>query len=209
MNKFFHSLSTLFKRYFVSGLFVIIPVIGTVWILKVIIVYADNMFVGLLPEEAQPRVWLGYDIPGLGLFVTIGIILLVGVATRLYIGRKLMHLGEYFISKVPVGRSIYKSFKQFMRAFVSEEGSKHRRVVAVEYPRRDCYMVGFMVGPVQPALQAKFDEPWVSVFLPTSPNPTSGFMISVPEKEAIQLPISTDQAFKYIISGSIDQLPSG
>jgi len=208
MNKFFHSLGTLFKRYFVSGLLVIIPVIGTVWILKVIIVYADNMFMGLLPHRVQPRAWLGYDIPGLGFFVTIGIILLVGVATRLYIGRKFVHLGEYFISKVPVGRSIYKSFKQFLRAFISDEDKVHRRVVAVEYPRKGCYMVGFVVGPVQPGVQEKFDEPWISVFLPTSPNPTSGFMISVPEKEAIQLPISTDQAFKYIISGSIDP-PSG
>jgi len=205
MNKFWHSLGTLFKRYFVSGLLVIIPVIGTVWILKVIIVYADDMFMGLLPARAQPRAWLGYDIPGLGLFVTVGIILLVGVATRLYIGRKFVHLGEYIISKVPVGRSIYKSFKQFMRAFITDdEGAKHRRVVAVEYPRKGIYMVGFVVGPVQPGVQEKFDDPWISVFLPTSPNPTSGFMISLPEKDAIQLPISTDQAFKYIISGNIE-----
>jgi uncharacterized membrane protein len=133
----------------------------------------------------------------------------VGVATRLYVGRKFVHLGEYIISKVPVGRSIYKSFKQFLGAFVSDDEKKHRRVVAVEYPRRDCYMVGFVVGPVQPGVQEKFDEPWISVFLPTSPNPTSGFMISVPEKDAIQLPISTDQAFKYIISGSIEPSPSG
>lgn len=209
MNKLWHTLGKLFKRYFVAGLLVIIPIIGTIWILKIIIVYADGMFMGLLPEGAQPQAWLGYDIPGLGFFVTIGIILLVGVATRLYIGRKLVHLGEYFISKVPVGRSIYKSFKQFMRAFISDEEGKHRRVVAVEYPRRDCYMVGFVVGPVQPGVQEKFDEPWISIFLPTSPNPTSGFMISVPEKDVIPLDISTDQAFKYIISGSLEHHSSG
>ena len=206
MNSFWHSLGTLFKRYFISGLLVIIPVIGTVWILKVIIVYADEMFMGLLPERAQPEAWLGYNIPGLGFFITIGIILLVGVATRLYIGRKFVSLGEHVISKVPIGRSIYKSFKQFMRAFITDdEEAKHRRVVAVEYPRRGCFMVGFVVGPVQPGLQEKFDEPWITIFLPTSPNPTSGFMISVPEKDAIQLPISTDQAFKYIISGNLEQ----
>lgn len=205
MNKFWHSLGTLFKRYFVSGLLVIIPAIGTVWILKVIIVYADDMFMGLLPHRVQPKAWLGYDIPGLGFFVTIAIILLVGVATRLYVGRKFVHLGEYIISKVPVGRSIYKSFKQFMGAFITDdEEKKHRRVVAVEYPRRGCYMVGFVVGPVQPGLQERFDEPWITIFLPTSPNPTSGYMISVPEKDTIRLPVSTDEAFKYIISGNLE-----
>jgi uncharacterized membrane protein len=207
MSKFWHSLGTLFKRYFISGLLVIIPVVGTIWILKVIVFYADDMVMGLLPYRVQPKAWLGYDIPGLGFFLTIGVILIVGVATRLYVGRKFVRLGEYIISKVPVGRSIYKSFKQFMGAFITDdEGAKHRRVVAVEYPRRGCYMVGFVVGPVQPGLQKQFDEPWITIFLPTSPNPTSGYMISVPEKDTIRLPISTDEAFKYIISGNLEQL---
>ncbi len=116
-----------------------------------------------------------------------------------------MNLGDRVIARIPIGRGIYKAFKQFINTFIpGEESSKYERVVAVEYPRRGCYMVGFVLGPVQPAVQAKFDHPWISIFLPTSPNPTSGFMISVPEKETIPLPISIDQAFKYIISGNIE-----
>jgi uncharacterized membrane protein len=209
MSGFWKGFGTLFKRYFVSGLLVIIPIVGTIWILKVLILYADGLFTGLLPARLQPDVLFGRDIPGIGLVITIGLVLLAGVLTRLYIGRKVVHLGDRIIAKIPLGRGIYNSIKKFMGAFVSDDEQKqYRRVVAVEYPRRGCYMVGFMVGKTQPALQERFDHPWVSIFLPTSPNPTSGFMISVPEKEVIPLPISVEKAFKYIISGSVDHAPS-
>lgn len=205
MSGFWKGLCTLFKRYFVSGLLVLIPIIGTIWILKILILYADGMFTGLLPARFRPDAIFGRTIPGIGLLITIGLVLLVGVVTRHYIGKKLLEYGDRIITKIPLGRGIYKAIKQFMRAFVSdEEGSQYKRVVAVEYPRRGCYMIGFVLGPIQPAVQNKFDHPWISIFLPTSPNPTSGFMISVPEKESIPLNITVDQAFKYIISGSVE-----
>lgn len=211
MSGFWKGLGTLFKRYFVSGFLVLIPIIGTIWILKVIIVYADGMFTGLLPARIRPDVLIGRNIPGVGLLITIGLVLLVGVLTRLYIGKQLVRIGDSIIAKIPLGRGIYKSIKQLMGAFISDgEGSQYKRVVAVEYPRRGCYMIGFVLGPIQPAVQAKFDKPWISIFLPTSPNPTSGFMISVPDEETTTLPITTDQAFKYIISGNVDEVaPSG
>lgn len=206
MSRFLKGLRTLFKRYFVSGLIVLIPIVGTVWILKTLIIYADGLFVNLLPMRFRPEAWLGRDIPGIGFLITIVLIILVGMLTRHYVGRAIMRFGDRIIAKIPIGRGIYKAFKQFMDAFVgSEEKKQYKRVVAVEYPRRGCFMVGFVLGPVQSTLQEKHQDLWISIFLPTSPNPTSGFMISVPEKETIPLPISTDQAFKYIISGSVDQ----
>ncbi len=209
MSGFWKGFGTLFRRYFVSGLLVLIPIIGTLWILKVLILYADGLFTGLLPKRFQPEAIFGRSIPGIGLLITVGLVLLVGVLTRMYIGRKVVHLGDRIIGRIPLGRGIYNSIKQFMNAFVSDDEKKqYRRVVAVEYPRRGCYMVGFVVGPTQPAVQERFDHPWISIFLPTSPNPTSGFMISVPEQEVIQLPITVEKAFKYIISGSIDRAPS-
>lgn len=205
MSKFSKGLGILFKRYFASGLLVLIPIVGTLWILKVLIEYADGVFTGLLPARFRPEAVFGYEIPGVGLLITVALVFLVGVLTRLYIGRKMVSIGDRIIDKVPLGRGIYKAIKQFMNAFVpGDEGVKYQRVVAVEYPRRGCYMVGFVLGPIQTALQAKYDQPWISVFLPTSPNPTSGFMVSVPESETVVLPISVEKAFKYIISGHVD-----
>lgn len=209
MGGFWKGFGTLFKRYFVSGLLVLIPIIGTLWILKVIILYADGLFMGFLPARFQPEAIFGRNIPGIGLLITVGLVLLVGVLARLYIGRKAVRLGDRIIGRIPLGRGIYNAIKQFMNAFVSDDENKqYRRVVAVEYPRRGCYMLGFVVGPAQPVIQERFDHSWITIFLPTSPNPTSGFMISVPEKEVIPLSISVEKAFKYIISGSIDRAPS-
>jgi uncharacterized membrane protein len=206
MSGFWKGLGKLFRRYFISGVLVLVPIVGTIWILKVFVYYADNVFTGLLPARIQPEAIFGRDIPGVGFFITIAMVLLVGLLTRLYIGRKFMHLGDRIIRRIPLGRGIYGAIKQFMGAFLSaDEKKQYQRVVAVEYPRRGCYMVGFVVGPVQPALQAVYDKPWISIFLPTSPNPTSGFMISVPEEETIPLTISVEKAFKYIISGSVDE----
>lgn len=205
MGGFWKGLTKLFRRYFISGLLVLIPIVGTIWILKVFILYADRVFTDLLPPQLRPEALFGRDIPGLGLFITIVLIILTGLLTRLYIGRKFVHLGDRIIEKIPLGRGIYSSIKQFMGAFLSSEEKQYQKVVAVEYPRHGCYMVGFVVGPVQPALQKVQDKPWISIFLPTSPNPTSGFMISVPEEETIPLPISVEKAFKYIISGSVEK----
>lgn len=189
----------IFKRYFVAGLIVLIPVVATIWILRAIIVYADSMFTGLLPERMQPEVF-----PGIGLFITIALVLLVGVLAHLYIGRSIMRVGSRVMEKIPLGRSIYNAIKQLMDVFVGPGRKKqYQRVVAVEFPRKGCYMVGFVLGPVPATLQDMHaGESWITVFLPTSPNPTTGFMISMPERETVALPLSIDKAFRYIISGN-------
>lgn len=206
MRGFWKTLGTLFKKYFISGLLVLIPIVGTIWILKIIIVYADGVFTGLLPYKIRPEAWLGRDIPGIGLFITIALVLFVGVFTRHYVGKAMLRFGDDLIEKIPLGRGIYNSIKQFMHAFIPSEGGRHyKKIVAVEYPRKGCYMIGFVLGPVLSKIQENTEDHMISVFLPTTPNPTSGFMISVSEKDTIALQITVEQAFKYIISGTVEQ----
>ncbi len=159
----------------------------------------------MLPEHLQPEEMFGYDIPGLGLIATIVLILIVGVLTRLYIGRFLVNLGDKIISKIPLGRGIYNAIKKFMSAIFTDREEKFRSVVAVEYPRRDCWVIGFVTSDAPSEFQAQTEEHLVNVFVPTTPNPTSGFLIMVPREEIRKLSMDIDEAFKLLISGGIIQ----
>lgn len=195
----------IIKNYIVAGLIVLVPVIGTYLILKFIILSADNLVISLLPARAQPEELFGKDIPGLGLIVTLILIVLAGIVTRLYVGRKLLQLGDTVISKIPLGRTIYGSIKQFMGAVLTRDAEKFESVVVVEYPRRGCWMIGFVTGGAIPPIQRMGEKRWINLFIPTTPNPTSGFFIMVPEDDVRPLPISIEKAFKLIISGGIVQ----
>ena len=196
------------KGIFVSGFFVLLPAIITIWILKVIIVWADDFVLSLLPEDIQPNVLLGYEIPGLGIVVTISLIFITGLVTRLYVGRLLVSLGDKIISKIPLGRSIYSAIKQFVNTLSSGSRDNLKKVVAVEYPRRGSYVIGFLTSEALKEISDSDgieDSKWMNIFIPTTPNPTSGFLIMVPEKDIIALKMSVDDAFKLLISGGFIQ----
>ncbi|MBT3182484.1 MAG: DUF502 domain-containing protein [Deltaproteobacteria bacterium] len=195
----------VFKKYMLAGTVVLVPLIGTYLILKFIITSADNLFISMLPEKFQPQAVLGYDIPGLGLIATIVLIMIVGVVTRLYIGRFLVNVGDKIISKIPLGRGIYNAIKKFMSAILTNREEKFRSVVAVEYPRRDCWVIGFVTSDATAEFQAQTEKHLVNVFVPTTPNPTSGFLIMVPRDEIKKLSMDIDEAFKLLISGGIIQ----
>jgi uncharacterized membrane protein len=145
------------------------------------------------------------DIPGLGLIATIVIILFIGFLTRIYLGRKLIQLGDYIISKIPVGRTIYSSIKQFMETVLSGRKREFKGVVMVEYPRKECWVMGFVTkSPARHILHVD-DRRWMTIFIPTTPNPTSGFLIVVPEEDTRPVDISTEDAFKFVISAGFVQ----
>ncbi len=200
-------LKTLVKSWLVAGTAVMVPLIGTYLILKFIILSIDDLFISFMPENLHPSKIFGIDIPGVGLIATIAIILVVGGITRMYVGKTLVGWGDRIIAKIPLGRGIYKSIKQFVSAITSDKSKKFRSVAAVEYPRRGCWMIGFVTGDYE-MQTGELRERMVSIFIPTTPNPTSGFLIYIPREDMRTLPISVEEAFKLIVSAGIVQEPS-
>ncbi len=190
----------IFKKYFLAGIAVLMPLVITFVILKFLIVWTDELVLSLLPERAWPSELLGVDIPGFGFIVTIILILLIGMLTRHFIGRKLVRLGDRIISKIPLGAGIYNATKQFMNTFISDKDQQFKSVVVVEYPRKGSWVMGFVTKHPGKHILDVDDREWVTIFIPTTPNPTSGFLIMVPQEETRALDMSTDEAFKFIIS---------
>lgn len=189
-----------FKKYFLAGLAVLMPLVITFLILRFLIVWTDELVLSLLPERAWPREFIGIDIPGFGFIVTILLILLIGMLTRHFIGRKLVKIGDRIISKIPLGAGIYNATKQFMNTFISDKEQQFKSVVVVEYPRKGSWVMGFVTKHPEKHILDVDDREWVTIFIPTTPNPTSGFLIMVPQEETRALDITTDEAFKFIIS---------
>ena len=199
-------LKKLFKHYLIAGLLVLVPIILTVLILKAIIVNADSMLLALLPSPLHPSALFGFHVPGLGLVATVVIAILAGFFARLYIGKKAFELGDWIISKIPLGRTIYGSLKQLLGTLFSQDSRQIKGVAVVEYPRRGCYVLAFITGEPIPRLQnIDGEKKWINLFVPTTPNPTSGFWIMVPEEDVRPVDISTEYAFKLIISAGIVQ----
>ena len=138
-----------------------------------------------------------------GLTVPLLAILLIGLMARNFVGRWLLEFGEGTLSKIPVAGAVYKTLKQLLETFLSNKSNRFRRVVLVEYPREGLYSVGFVTGDVGPSLQPELDEKLLSVFIPTAPNPTTGWYTLVPEASVKDLDISVEDAFRTIISAGI------
>mgnify|MGYP001600979765 CR=1 FL=1 len=192
-----------FKGYLLAGTIVLLPLIGTLLILKTIIIWADELIISLLPDRIQPNVLLGYSIPGIGLIVTFVVILAVGVLTRLYFGRKLVQIGDSIISKIPLARGIYSAIKKLMATVMGKDSDRFKSVVAIEFPRKGLWSIGFVTGDAINVVQSFEERKYVNVFVPTTPNPTSGFLVMSPKEELKPLSISIESAFKLIISGGI------
>ncbi len=182
------------KKYFISGLIVVVPVSFTVYILWAIIRFTDRLY---------PSSFLPFYVPGFGIIVTFFVIFLVGVITTNFLGKRLLSFGERIISRVPLVKEIYLSIKQIAEALFSQKEKNFRRVVLIEYPRKGIYTMVFVTGVSHENIQEKTGKKLLNVFVPTTPNPTSGFLLMVPEDEVIELDLTPEEAFKLIISGGM------
>lgn len=192
------------KKYFITGMFAILPLAATIFVLNWLFNIADDFagdFVAL---------FTGARIKGLGVLGTILLVFLVGLFTTNVLGRTLLGYGDAFISRMPIAGVIYRTVKQILEAFASDEKSAFQRVVMLEYPRKGIYALAFVTGTSQGEVQTKTKEKVINVFLPTTPNPTSGFLLLVPEKDLIPLDMSVEDGIKMIISGGVisPDLPS-
>lgn len=184
------------RRYFISGLLVVVPIALTVYILMIIVNFTDRLY-PLLKE------YLPVYIPGFGIIITLCIIMLVGIITTNFVGKRLLLFGETIIARIPLVKEIYHSIKQIAEAIFTTEHKSFRRVVLIEYPRKGIYTMVFVTGVPRPEIEEKIGRKCLNVFVPTTPNPTSGFYLMVPEDEVTELDISPEEAFRLIVSGGM------
>jgi uncharacterized membrane protein len=187
------------RRYLIAGLLVWVPLIVTGLIIKFLVDLLDFTIL-LLPPSWRPEAILGFSVPGTGVMVAIVIVFLTGIVAANIVGRKLFDLGEAIVDRIPLVRSIYSAVKQVMHSLFSNGGQSFRRVVMVQYPRKGLWTLGFQTGVGVGEVQHRTDHEVVTVFVPTTPNPTSGFVILVPRADAIELDMSVEDGLKFVMS---------
>lgn len=187
------------RKYFITGLLVLVPLAITLWVLNLIISTMDQSLL-LVPEQWRPKAWLGHDIPGLGTILTLLVIFLTGLATRNFIGRQIVSMWEAVVVRIPVVSSIYSSVKQVSDTLFSSTGNAFRKALLVEYPRQGSWTIAFLTGVPGGDVKNHLTGDFVSVYVPTTPNPTSGFFLMLPRVDTIELDMSVDEALKYIVS---------
>lgn len=196
-------MKTFLRKTFVAGLLAFLPIAGTLWLLKILIYTAEGLFEGLVPFRFRPANLIGYDIPGMGILAAVLLVFLVGLFTRLYVGKRFLNYGDQLFSKIPFGRGIYSAIKQFLHTVTGDGQKSFRQVVLVEYPSPGIFAIGFLTGWTGGEVQAKTQERVANVFLPTTPNPTSGYLLMFPESKMTLLDMSVEDAFKFIVSGGV------
>jgi uncharacterized membrane protein len=196
-------LLTRLRAYFLTGVIVTAPIGITVFLVWQFITFLDDQVEKLLPAQYNPETYLPFSLPGLGLLITLAFLTLVGMLTAGFAGRSLIRLGERLLSRMPVVRSVYATLKQIFETVLAESSRSFREVVLVEYPRRGLAAIAFVTGPTTGEIQDKSDDELINVFLPTTPNPTSGFLLFVPKRDLIPLEMSIEDGMKLVISGGI------
>jgi len=199
-------LRTSLKNYFLTGLLVILPISITVYVIWILIRGMDAIL-KYIPAKYLPETYLQIHIPGLGLILVVILVFVVGLLTRNIIGRKIVRLGENIVDRIPLVRVLYTGVKQLLEPLFLQKTNAFKRVALIEYPRRGVHVIGFVTGESKGEVQNKTSKNMMNVFVPTTPNPTSGFYILIPEDEVVSLNMSVEDAFKLIISGGIVSPP--
>lgn len=192
------------RGYLLAGLVVWLPILATLGILGFIVDLLDKTM-SLLPKAYQPEQLFGVPVPGLGVVISLIILLVTGIIAKNYFGQRLVIWSELLLDRIPLVRTIYNTSKQVINAIFSTNSDAFRKVLLVEYPRKGLWSIAFQTGVGTNLLSKQTDEEMVTIFIPTTPNPTSGFLLMVPRKEVIELAMSIDEALKYTISLGVMQ----
>jgi uncharacterized membrane protein len=197
------SLGARLRAYFLAGVIVTAPIGITVLLIWQFISFLDSHVASLIPERYNPETYLPFSVPGLGLLVTIAFLTLVGFLAAGLAGRTLVRLGERLLSRMPVVRSVYGTLKQIFETVLAQSSRSFREVVLVEYPRRGIGAIAFVTGSSRDEASSPAEKELVHVFLPTTPNPTSGFLLFVPREDLVHLDMTVEEGMKLVISGGI------
>jgi uncharacterized membrane protein len=187
------------KRYLIAGLLVWVPLGITIWVLHFLLTSLDQILL-VLPEAAQPRRLFGFDIPGLGVVLAFLILLLTGVVAANFFGARLITAWESVLGRIPFVKSIYSSVKQVSDTLLSSKGNAFRKALLVEFPREGSWTIAFLTGTPAASVAPYLPGEHVSVYVPTTPNPTGGYFLMLPCAKVRELDMTVDEALKYIIS---------
>ena len=187
------------RKYFLTGLLVLVPLVITVWVLSAIISTLDQSLL-FVPEAWQPRSLFGRDVPGFGAVLTLAIVFLTGLLTNNLVGRYIVRLGDRIMKRIPVVSSLYGSVKQVSDTLFSSSGNAFRTPVLIPYPHADSYTIAFLTGVPGGDVKNHLVGDYVSVYVPTTPNPTSGFFLMMERSRVKELDMTVDAALKYIVS---------
>ena len=187
------------KKYFITGLLIWIPLVITIWVLKLVVDTLDQSLL-LLPPGLRTESWIGVHIPGMGVLLTLLIVFSTGAITANLIGQRLVHFWHEILHRIPVVSSIYSSVKQVSDTLFSSSGEAFRKALLVQWPRDGMWTIAFLTGAPGGDVANHLQGDYVSVYVPTTPNPTGGYFVMMPRKDVIELDMSVDTALKYVIS---------
>ena len=189
------SLPLRLRNYFFTGVVVLIPIGFTLYLSKFLI----NISAKLIPTGLNPNSYLPYSIPGLEIFITIMFITIIGGLSLSFLGKKFLQIVDDLFKRIPILRTIYSALGQMTESFTNQEGNK-KSVVLIEYPRKGCWAVGFATKENKGEIKDKTNKELINIFVPTTPNPTSGFLLMFPKEEVLYLNMSFEEASKFIVS---------
>lgn len=194
---------TRLRNYLVAGIVVTAPIGITLWLLWAFVNFVDKKVLPLVPPEYNPETYLPFSIPGIGLVIVLVVLTFIGWTFSGFLGRLYVRLGERILERVPVVRHIYGALKQVFEAVLAQKSGAFREVVLVEYPHTGVWIIGFVTSTSMGEIQNRFEETTVNVFVPTTPNPTSGFLLFVPREDLVPLDMTIEEGLKLVISGGI------
>jgi uncharacterized membrane protein len=196
------------RKNILAGILVVAPVALTLYVVVMLLRWIDALVGALLPERYQQQFDLFYHIPGMGLLIALVFLVLIGAVARSVLGQMLVRMGESILSHIPIMRGLYGAFKQIFQTMFTNTSEAFRKVVLVEFPRREAWTLGFVTGTTMGEAEEKLNKPTVNVFVPTTPNPTSGFLLMVPQADLVPLDMTVEQGIKMVVSGGIITPPT-
>ncbi|OYV54291.1 MAG: hypothetical protein B7X00_01520 [Legionella sp. 21-45-4] len=192
------------RSYLLAGIVVWVPILVTLVVLRFIVDLFDKT-ISLLPLAYQPEQWLGVNVPGFGILLSLLVLFLTGVLATNFLGQRLVFWSESLLERIPLVRSIYTATKQMIQAVFSANSHAFRNVLLVEYPRKGLWSIAFQTGVAREEISLRTGAEMLCLFIPTTPNPTGGFLVMVPRTEVLELSMSVDDAFKLIVSLGVMQ----
>ncbi len=201
--RFGRSLPLRFRNYVIAGILITAPIGITVWLAWQIVQFFDSTVRDIIPVGYNPEQYLPFSIPGIGVAIFVLALSLVGYLAAGLMGRTLIRIGERLLSRMPVVRTVYGALKQIFETVLAQKSTAFRQVVLVEYPRRGIWCIGFVSGMTQGEVQNLTEDELVNIFLPTTPNPTSGFLLFVPRRDLTPLSMTVEEGIKMVVSGGI------
>lgn len=191
------------RTNFLAGVLITAPIGITFYLAWLIITWIDGRITPIIPLKYNPETYLPFGLPGLGLVIAIVVLTFIGALTKGFLGRWLLNTSERVLARMPVVRSVYGALKQILETILKQQSNAFRQVVLFEYPRRGCWAIGFLTGQTEGEVQSITEDEVLNVFLPTTPNPTSGYLLFIPKKEMVFLSMTVEEGIKMVVSGGI------